>query len=90
MDLMQAIPFAFGGLILLWAAASAAMAFSGGQSSGLHEIAPAPRAPSAEERRRVEARGLRREQQAAQIANYLLGFAVLGALCLLIVASLFA
>ena len=35
-----AIPFAVGTIVLLWAAGSAAMAFTGGIRSGLHQTAP--------------------------------------------------
>ncbi len=34
------IPFAVAAVVLLWAAASFAMAATGGQRAGLHEIAP--------------------------------------------------
>lgn len=40
MTVPPAIPFAISGLVLVWATASAAMAFTGGMRSGLHEVAP--------------------------------------------------
>lgn len=50
MALDEIIPFAFGGIILLWAAASALMAFTGGITSGLHHVAPPrPSEPSSEQ-----------------------------------------
>jgi hypothetical protein len=35
-------PFALGALILLWAFAAGALAFTGGISSGMHETSPLP------------------------------------------------
>ena len=68
------IPFAVGGLVLLWGVASFAMAASGGPESGLHEVV--------DERRRSDAaRRARRARtfQAYQALNYLLGLGVAAA-----------
>lgn len=44
MTVPPAIPFAISAVVLLWATGSAAMAFTGGMRSGLHQTAPpAPR-----------------------------------------------
>lgn len=41
MTVPPAIPFAASAVIMLWAVGSAAMAFTGGKGSGLHQTAPA-------------------------------------------------
>lgn len=48
MTVPPAIPFAVSGLVLVWATASAVMAFTGGIRSGLHEAAPPKKDGSAE------------------------------------------
>ncbi len=40
MTVPPAIPFALSAVVLLWAAGSAAMAFTGSARSGLHRVAP--------------------------------------------------
>ncbi|MSQ42250.1 MAG: hypothetical protein EXR65_04355 [Dehalococcoidia bacterium] len=90
MDLTQMIPFLFGALILLWAAASGARAFSGGQSSGLHDLAPARAAPSPQAQRATAQRRARRSHAIARAANYLLALAVLAALVLMLYGTLVA
>jgi hypothetical protein len=44
MTVPPAIPFAVSGAVLVWAVASAALAFTGGVRAGLHETAPEPKA----------------------------------------------
>ena len=41
MTVPPVIPFAISAAVMLWAAGSAAMAFTGGIRSGLHHTAPA-------------------------------------------------
>ena len=49
MNVPPAIPFAVSAVVMVWAAGSAAMAFTGGIRSGLHRPAPAsPAAPKDE------------------------------------------
>ncbi len=40
MNVPPAIPFAVSAVIMIWAVASAAMAFTGSQRSGHHHVAP--------------------------------------------------
>lgn len=87
MDLTQVIPFAVSAVVLLWAAASGAMACSGGPSSGLHQFAPpAPAAPTAEAR---AARARRRELR-DRILNYALALVVLAAVVVMAIGMLVA
>ncbi len=87
MDLTQVIPFVVGVVVLLWAAASAAMAFSGGPSSGLHRLAPPPRPAltSAQD----SARALRRATR-DRILNYALALIVACAFVALVFGTLLA
>ena len=49
MNVPPAIPFAVSAVVMVWAAGSAAMAFTGGIRSGLHRPTPAsPAAPKDE------------------------------------------
>ena len=41
MTVPPAIPFAISAVVMLWAAGSATLAFTGGPRSGLHHTAPA-------------------------------------------------
>ena len=89
MGVAQAIPFAVGALVLLWAAASGAMAFSGGESSGLHHVAPPPApAPTAEQRALLGARRAQRRDAVGRVLNYALACTVLGATVAMIVGML--
>lgn len=78
------IPFAVGGLVLLWAVASFAMAASGGPQSGLHEVVD-------QSRRSEAARRARRARtfQAYQALNFLLGLGVIAAAVALFGSALF-
>ncbi|MEX2446906.1 MAG: hypothetical protein WD734_06140 [Dehalococcoidia bacterium] len=92
MTLAEAIPFAVSGVVLVWAAASAALAFAGGQASGMHHIAPpaerpavAPRADGPPRPRRRPALRAGGWMMIARIGNYLLAFGVLGAVTLMLI-----
>ncbi len=89
MEVDEVIAFIFGGLVMVWAFRSAAFAFGGGESSGLHEVAPpseekAP--PTSEELRARDQRSHRRNQ----FALYVAGLVVSGALVAMLIGALVA
>ena len=77
------IPFAVGGLVLLWTLASFALAATGGPHAGLHE--------AADRRRSAEARRVRQARtfQAYRALNYLLALTVIAATIALFGATFF-
>lgn len=79
------IPFAVGGLVLLWALASFTMAASGGPRAGLHEFGdPRGRSGAARHARAV------RTFQLYRAMNYLLGLVVMAAAIALVGAVFFS
>ncbi len=87
----EVIAFIFGGLVLIWAFRSAAFAFSGGERSGRHELAPAPAAerptPPEEVRRRAATREAARHR-IYRLMNFGLSLAALAALVAMLVGVL--
>ncbi|MDA0366715.1 MAG: hypothetical protein O3B31_01155 [Chloroflexi bacterium] len=78
------IPFAAGGVVMLWALASFAMAVSGGPRAGLHEVV-------ADGRRAEAAQRIRRERtfQAYRLLNYGLALGLIAATIALFGAAIF-
>ncbi|MPZ97884.1 MAG: hypothetical protein GEU80_00880 [Dehalococcoidia bacterium] len=87
--MLEVIPFVVGAVVLLWAAFSAAHAFSGGPHAGHHVVAPPPAPPpSAEEAAATRERRRMRSIRLYQIVNFALAFGVLGAVTLMIIGAL--
>lgn len=89
MDVEEVVAFIVGGLVMAWAFRSAAFAFSGGDTSGLHEVAPPSEEramPSAED---LEAR-YQRSHRFNQLVLYLAGLGVTGAIVALLVGAALA
>lgn len=83
---LEVIAFIVGGLVMLWAFRSAAFAFSGGDSAGLHEVAPPAKEQSMPTADDLEARYQRRHQF-HQLALYVAGIGVTGAIVAMLVGS---
>ena len=85
----EVIAFIFGGLVLIWAFRSAAFAFSGGERSGRHELAPAAERPTPPEevRRRAATREAARHR-IYRLMNFGLSLAALAALVAMLVGVL--
>jgi hypothetical protein len=85
----EVIAFVLAGLVMAWAFRSAAFAFSGGDRSGLHEVAPPPEEaamPTAEE---IEAR-YQRHHRVHQAVISLASLGVAAALVALLIGALVA
>jgi hypothetical protein len=89
MDVEEVVAFIVGGVVLAWAFRSAAFAFSGGDSSGLHEVAPPAEEQSLPSADDLEARYQRRHRF-HQMALYLAGLGVTGAIVAMLVGSALA
>jgi hypothetical protein len=83
------IPFAVGALIVLWALVSGAIAFTGSQRSGHHEVAGRI-APPPEQGVGGTMERANFHIRIGRVLNFVLAFAVLGATVLMIVGMIVA
>ncbi len=86
MGAQEVIAFIVAGVVMLWAFNAAAFAFSGGSSSGLHEVAPPPKEPTMPDPAKVAARD-RRRRRMYQGLLYLVSFGVMAAFAGLLIGT---
>ena len=89
MEVDQAIAFIFGGLVMVWAFRSAAFAFGGGETAGMHEVAPPAEEETGPSEAEVEAK-YQRTHRMHQGLLYLAGIVVTAAIVGMLVGSLLA